>query len=294
MIHVLGVSMPRSGHHLFEMILKNTLQEKFSYCEFYEQGCCKTIPCASEAKIASGESSVFMQKSHDFEFKDPITVPGTHRIVQYRSPVPRALSNYELHLQHYPEDTLRSFRDFLAAEALYFARFYKKWLANRVPDCLLLSYEELTSHPLKVALDFFDHVAMPIDPDKAAEGVAKAVRVRGRDNIAFVYSNIYSHRYANHTVLANFEDLVIRNCPGYYPVRYFAAADSRNSLLELLFNARKALDEGDPAKALSLAEAAGKQDPKDQMVKRIVRLAMDAGAATNGLHSVEPTVASNE
>jgi len=37
MVHVVGVSMPRSGHHLLEMILKNTLGAKCTYCEFYEK-----------------------------------------------------------------------------------------------------------------------------------------------------------------------------------------------------------------------------------------------------------------
>jgi hypothetical protein len=287
MVHVLGVSMPRSGHHLLEMILKNTLRDKFSYCEFYEQGCCKSIPCTSEDKMATQEAGVFMQKSHDFEFKDPLVVAGTHRVVQYRTPVPRALSNYELHLKNGAEDTLRNFRNFLVNEALYFTRFYKKWLTNRSKEFLLVGYEELTSHPLKMTLDFFDHIAMPIDVDRVTEGVAQSVVVRGRDNTAFVYSNVFSHRYANYPVLANFEDLVIRNCPGYYPTRYFSAARSPESLIGLLFGARQAIDEGNRTEAVALAEAAGKQDPNDPMVKRILRLALAVGGGTDAAGPAE-------
>lgn len=281
MIHVLGVSMPRSGHHMFEMILKNTLQDEFCYCEFYEKGCCKSIPCTSKAKMATRSAGVFMQKSHDFEFKDPLVVPGTHRVVQYRSPVPRALSNYELHLKNGAEDTLRNFRDFLVLEALYFVRFYNKWLANRSTENFILNYEELTGDPLKATLDFFTYIAMSIDLGKVAEGVARSVGLRGREKTAFVQADVYSHRYANRPVLANFEDLVIRNCPGYYPLRYFSAADSSKSLIGLLFGAFKAINEGDRATAISLAEQAGREDPEDPMQRGILRraLAIGEGAA---------------
>jgi hypothetical protein len=272
MVHVLGVSMPRSGHHLFERILQNTLQDQIRYCEFYEQGCCKSIPCKSETKIAAHEATIFMQKSHDFEFTDPLTVAGTYRVIQYRSPVPRALSNYELHLKSGPEDSLRTFRDFLVNEALYSERFYKKWLAIRSPEMLLVSYEELTSHPLKVILDFFEHIDMPVDLETVTKAVAKSVAVR-LGKTAFAQSNIYSHRYANSPVLAKFEELVIQNCPGYYPVRYFSASNSPESLIGLIFRARKAIDEGDHVTAISCAEAASKQDPQDALVKRILRRA---------------------
>lgn len=280
MIHVLGVSMPRSGHHLLEMILKNTLRDAFSYCEFYEPGCCKAIPCTSEAKMAARESVIFMQKSHDFDFSDPLDVPGTYRVVQYRSPVPRALSNYELHLKNGHADTLRNFRDYLVMEALYFERFYKKWIANREAGFLLLSYEDLTSDPLKATLDFFDYVSVPVNADRVNEGVARAVGVRGREKAAFMYQNIYAHRYAKYPILANFEDLVNRNCPGYYPIRYFSATDSAKSLIGLLFNAKRAIDAGDRATAMACADAARRQDPEDPVLKRILSLAQALGATT--------------
>lgn len=272
MIHVLGASMPRSGHHLLEMILKNALRDRFAYCEFYEPGCCKSIPCVLESKI--GGASIFMQKSHDFEFTDPVIVPGTYRIIQYRSPVPRALSNYELHLKNGCEDTVRNFRDFLIDEALYFARFYEKWISNCSPQHHLLGYEELTGHPVKAALDFFAYIDMPIDRDRVIEGVAEAITIRGRDQSAFVYSNVYAHRYASHPLLANFEDLAIASCPGYYPLRYFPVTNSPESLIGLLFAARKALNEGHRALALSLAEAAVKQHPRDPTAARVLSAAL--------------------
>jgi hypothetical protein len=280
--------MPRSGHHLLERILDCTLKTRFRYCEFYESGCCKTVPCTSEKKKGDDASAVYMQKSHDFEFADPLTVPATFRIVQYRSPVPRSLSNYELHLKNGNQDTVRGFRAFLVNEAMYFRRFYNKWLANHPTEYMTLSYEELTSHPVKATLDFFRYIGVTVDMEDVNEGVARAVGTRGREKTPFVPANVYAHRYASLTVLANFEDLVLRDCPGYYPSRYFPTpAGSHNSLIGLLYSARKAIDDGDYATALSLADAAAKQDPEDRMVKRIRTLAAAGGSA-------EPVVKSEQ
>jgi hypothetical protein len=272
--------MPRSGHHLLEIIFDHTLKSRFRYCEFYERGCCKSIPCNSKKKLGDNESAIFLQKSHDFEFTDPITIPGTFRIVQYRSPVPRSLSNYELHLKNGNQDTMRGFRDFLVNEAVYFRRFYNKWLARHPTEYWTLSYEELTSHPVKATLDVFNYIGADISAEDVNKGVARAVGSRGREKTPFVPANVYAHRYAGHAVLANFEDLVIRDCPGYYPTRYFPTpAGSRNSLIGMLYTARKAIDDGDHATALSLADAVAKQDPEDRMVKRIRSLAAAGGAA---------------
>src|SRR5262249_59362059 len=128
MAHVLNASMPRSGHHLLEIVLSNILKDKFSYCEFYGKDCCKTIPCNSWRHERSSSGDLFMQKSHDFDFDDPISVAGTYRVVQYRNPVPRSLSNYELHLRNGAQDNVRTFRNFLVNEAWYFHKFYAKWI----------------------------------------------------------------------------------------------------------------------------------------------------------------------
>lgn len=292
MIHVLGASMPRSGHHLFVRMLEHTLNGKFSYCEFYGEGCCKSIPCSSDKKSAGGHAEIFMQKSHDWQFNDPISVPDTFRVIQYRSPVPRTLSNYELHVRNTNQDTLQTFRSFLVTEALYYERFYKKWLVNRPSEFMLLSYEELTSDPIKAARDFFKYVGMPVDLDTVVQGVEKAVRVSG-GNKNVVQQNIYAHRYANQPVLANFESIVLRNCPGYYPTRYFSAGDSSKSLIGLLHGAKKALDAGDRVTAISLAEEAQRHDPEEPLAKRVLRQAMKeggTGGAKPGPESEAPAV----
>lgn len=288
MAHVLGVSMPRSGHHLLEAILKTCLKDKFSYCEFYEAGCCRLIPCKSELHAHVPADHFFLQKSHDHNSRDPLRAPGTYRVVQYRGPVPRSLSNYELHLRNAP-DNVRTFRNFLAREALYFWKFYKKWIEPRSVDFFFLPYEELTADPFKAISSLFSFVNVEIDRERIAEGVAASITQRGRDNVPFVYAEVSSHRYAKTHVLANFEDIIFRNCPGYFPTRYFEAAHSERSLIGIIFAGLKAIDAGQGAEAISYMEAASAQDPGNPFLERHLKRARalvngaPAGAANPSL-----------
>ena len=272
MVHVLGVSMPRSGHHLLEMILKNTLGDKFSYCEFYEKSCCKSIPCQSQASKELVGNKLFLQKSHDFDLSDPIWIPGTFRVVQYRSPVPRSLSNYELYLRNGTQDNIGTFRRFLVDEALYFCKFYKKWIEKPPSKLFTQTYEELTGDPLRALVHFFRYIKLPVDLDNLSEGIAQAIGRRGRDNTPFIPAEILSHRYANHPVLANFEQIVLHNCPGYFPMRYFSSDDPDNSQIGIIFRAKQAIDAADRELAIALAETAYAQD-HDPALARLCDLA---------------------
>jgi Glycosyltransferase 61/Domain of unknown function (DUF4214) len=273
MIHVLGVSMPRSGHHLLEMILRNTLEHQFRYCEFYENDCCKTIPCKSPSIKQRAFDGLFLQKSHDFDFKDPIEVLGTRRVIQYRHPIPRSLSNYELHLQGGFIDNLETFRKFLVEEARYFIRFYTKWIVPHSPNFFFLTYEELTADPVKSLELFFRYLSTPVDSNLLSTGVGKSIGLRGRDNVPFSPANVSNHRYGKEPVLANFEDIIVKNCPGYYPMRYFSNNDSVNSLIGRIFYIRQAIDAGDRDRALALLALAKSEDPGDPEWHRLSEIA---------------------
>ncbi len=269
MVHVLGVSMPRSGHHIFEMILKNSFEGEFAYCEFYETNCCRKIPCTSITHSKFQRNGLFLQKSHDFNFKDPLTAFGVYRLVQYRSPVPRSLSNYELHLRNGAKDTIQTFRNFLVNEAIYFYKFYKKWIALRSSNFFFLTYEKLIADPLDAVLAFLRFIQIEQDAERISDGIARSIGWRGRDNKPFVAADVSSHRYAQYPVLANFEDIVVRNCPGYFPVRYFSVTDSENSLIGVMFNAMKAIDSEDRDLAISLTEAAYVQDADNLFLAKL-------------------------
>jgi hypothetical protein len=273
MVHVLGVSMPRSGHHLLEMILKNSLGDKFDYCEFYEDNCCKSIPCKLHGNRLSVKGRLFFQKSHDFDLNDPILIPGVFRVVQYRSPVPRSLSNYELHLRRGFEDNLRTFRRFLVGEALYFCNFYNKWIEKPSSKLFLLSYEELTADPLRALLPFFRYIKFPVNGDQLSAGIAQSVGRRGRHNTPFTPADVLSHRYGKYPVLANFEQIVVSNCPGYFPLRQFSSTAADNSLIGKIFYARKAIQDKDYDIARSMANAAYAEDPEDPALAKLCETA---------------------
>jgi len=292
MVHVVGVSMPRSGHHLLEMILKNTLGAKCTYCEFYEKGCCKSIPCKSKVKTIKRNHKIFLQKSHDFNFSDQIVIPETFRVVQYRSPVPRSLSNYELYLMNGTEDNVSTFRRFLVDEALYFCRFYKKWIKTPSSKLFILTYEELTADPLRALLRFFSYIKFPINLDQLSAGIAQSIGHRGRDNVPFKPTEVLAHRYAKYPTLANFEEIVIRNCSGYFPMRYFSSDDSDNSLIGLIFRAKKAIEAADHELATVLAEAAYAQDRHDPALAKLCESARSIspklGSAAPGVRPARP------
>jgi hypothetical protein len=251
------------------MILRNTLGNKFGYCEFYEDDCCKSVPCQSPDKRDTAECTFFFQKSHDFNLSDPIMIPGIFRVVQYRSPVPRSLSNYELYLKNGVEDNIRTFRRFLVDEALYFCKFYNKWIEKPSSSLFVLTYEQLTADPLRALLHFFQFVNCPINLDHLSAGIAQSIGRRGRDNAPLLPSQVFAHRYAGYPVLGNFEQLVLSNCPGYFPLRHFPAGDADNSLIGKVFHAMKSLREGDYHTAIPLANAAYAQDPQDQLLARL-------------------------
>jgi hypothetical protein len=286
MTHLLGVSMPRSGHHLLEVILKNTLKEDFAYCEYYEQDCCKSIPCKSTKSCGT---YVFLQKSHDFDFTDPISIAGTCRIIQYRHPVPRALSNYELYLRNGASDNVETFREFLIDEAWYFSSFYKKWICERKKEFIFVSYEELTGDPYQTMFELLERAKIGFEPTQLVDGISQAIVVRGRDNEKFVAANVRSHRYSNYPVLANFEDIVIQDCPGYFPTRYFSAKDSEKSVIGMVFNAMKEIDRGHYENALELIETAYEHEPANTRLAKLRRTAAEAAEKKAFTREAMPT-----
>lgn len=285
-ISVLGASMPRSGHHLVEQILLNYFNEAFGYCEFYGVSCCKSIPCN---RVVGSNVKIFLQKSHDFDLMDPIDVPGSHRLVQYRSPIPRTLSNYELYLNSGYEDNIRNFRNFLVSEAVYFRRFYRKWIESRDNRFFFLSYEQLTGDPLGAISSFLRHVGCAVETRTLSDGVSKSIGIRGRENVPYRRVEVYEHRYAAHPVLANFEDNILKNCHGYFPPRYFSTIDSDSSLIGNVVNARIAFLAGNLELAEALAQDAYAQDADDpQLLALLSRVKADRANFTGHNTQVEP------
>src|SRR3954447_17778449 len=87
------------------------------YCEFYNPpSCCKTVPCTR-----AGQHLVSFQKNHDRDFLLSNDIEGALYIVQYRHPIPEALSDRELDL-----------RDGTGRRSVHYRRtqsYYQRWLA---------------------------------------------------------------------------------------------------------------------------------------------------------------------
>ncbi len=84
-----------------------------------------------------------MQKSHDFGFRDSTRLNGKY-LIQYRSPIPRLQSNYDLAVTRgTSEQSKESFIAFAERETVYFINFFRKWVAVPRSNAMSLAYEDL-------------------------------------------------------------------------------------------------------------------------------------------------------
>jgi hypothetical protein len=92
--YIFSKSMPRSGHRFLSECLMHYFGRKLHYCGFYRPDCCHRIPCARPHN-SDASNRYFLQKSHDFGFRDAADLNGRF-LIQFRSPIPRLQSNYDL------------------------------------------------------------------------------------------------------------------------------------------------------------------------------------------------------
>lgn len=151
--YVAGVSFPRSGHHLVERLMKQYFGEKFGYCEYYNPvECCKSFPCARMGEIN-------LSKNHDFEgtLSPRENVPY---LIQYRSFVPAAVSDFELFVRNGNEDTFESFRKFALIRIKKYRMFVEKWVLSDTPtERLIVKYEDLVGDPSGVLPTIISYIA---------------------------------------------------------------------------------------------------------------------------------------
>lgn len=162
MDHVIGVSWPRSGHHLLVRLLTSYFGPEFRYCDFYGgiDGCCKTMPCTRAAEV-------HFTKSHDFDLTLP-QIEGRKYLIQYRDYLPSIVSNYELSLLEQPkeQDTAENFALFASTQFTGHKNFMTRWVhSDFAQSQLLLSYEQLITYPREsLAL-----AVWWLDPDAAVD-----------------------------------------------------------------------------------------------------------------------------
>jgi hypothetical protein len=163
---IFAKSMPRSGHRFLATGLTHYFASRLHYCEYYPAGCCGKIPC-SRPYNAARTNRRFMQKSHDFGFRDSPSLNGKY-LIQYRSPIPRLQSNYDLYSRDTGRSDAASFRAFAEEETVYFINFYRKWIATPPADAFILSYEELTENHAAALAAVVAFIEDGAEPDQAA------------------------------------------------------------------------------------------------------------------------------
>lgn len=151
--YVMGVSWPRSGHHLLARLLRLYYGPTFIYCGFYGQaGCCGHAPC-----IRAGQ--VRYSKNHDFDGTLPQDT-GCSTLIQTRAFAPSVVSNFELYLREGGCDDAGSFARFASAQFTAYRAFQDKWVTSDLARRqTVISYEDLIRDPanaLTVALSAFD------------------------------------------------------------------------------------------------------------------------------------------
>jgi hypothetical protein len=213
-VFVFGKSMPRSGHRFLTDCLEHYFGPSLHYCGFYSNraDCCKTIPCM-KPRNAGRTNRFFLQKSHDFGFRDSPRLTGKY-VIQFRSPIPRLQSNYDLSIARATgEPSKASFIAFAEKETVYFINFYRKWIAAPRPNALVIAYEDLIAHQretLIAAIGFIQGDAA-IDATALASTLERCPVARDGASSAGLRDPL-QHLYADPVLFARLERQVADAC----------------------------------------------------------------------------------
>ena len=278
MTHILGVSSPRAGHHLFEAILRGVVGQNYKYCETYSLNeCCKNVPCNAQESQKWIAEGVFFQKSHDFYFADPLFVKGTFRLIQLRDPIPRAFSDYSLYLKNSKlPDNENTFRTLLEYEAAYFIQFYRKWVLLRTTPAFVLHYERLVDEPVIVMKEFLNFCGLEVDRATIQETVRRVMGTVVDTPVSYVPRDVYSHKHANSQYCSQYEAVVFKYCVDYPGKRFFSTStptsESDMTPFEHAVLAYCTLNQGGKEReTLKHAQTARDAHPDDFELNKLVR-----------------------
>jgi tetratricopeptide (TPR) repeat protein len=298
---LVGASIPRSGHHFLQRMLSLYFGDELFYCEVYSQQrtCCKQVPCARR-----GAHSITYQKSHDRDFALPRDVADALYVIQYRHPVPEALSDRELDLRDALGRRSLSYRQsgdyymwWLAAKAIYYRKFHDKWFANRVENAVYLDYAALVDDPAAAAAPIIRWAAGEVDPVRLARSIQQVSDSRttgpsGAPGIGFTPRVVEASPHYNSGLLASFEAYVLRRCPKFGFEPQFPGAVEDDALYGLIL----ALD---PTEPLPTGEddrldAAARRAPEHpEVVWRLARRDFDSENYSQAIESLDQILARN-
>lgn len=166
-----GVSLPRSGHHLLERILRKYFQTDRIYCDYYY--CCQSVPCRKKKPFS---------KHHDLNLNLPVEEDVTY-IVQFRMDPQSQFEAYfrffekqyrngnvtfdveknfpyfqgfynkyfeAYHLSLDEETRLSAYHQFVNDHLSYYLSFFQKWIH---PHFFLVPYELFINSPQKYVVE---------------------------------------------------------------------------------------------------------------------------------------------
>ncbi|HVU19373.1 MAG TPA: hypothetical protein VHE09_01490 [Rhizomicrobium sp.] len=213
---LIGASIPRSGHHFLADMLTAYYGDRLYYCEYYTLAtCCKAVPCTRR-----GGHEIVYQKSHDRDFKLAADVSDALYLIQYRHPIPEALSDRELELQEKLGRTNLAYRstragyaNWLAGKAVYYRKFHDKWIANRMTNAIYLDYAELAADAKPFLKTIVERTTGPADEARLDQVIEKTRSPRSNAN--FKPRVAEDSPYFDAELLAPLEAWVLERCPAY-------------------------------------------------------------------------------
>lgn len=287
---LLGASVPRSGHHFLQRILCFYFGTDMHYCEWYgPPDCCRQVPCTRIGYRAT------YQKSHDWDFTLRQDVDDGLYLVQYRHPIPEALSDRDLMRDSIagPSFNYRLTRDhygwWLAAKAIYFRKFHEKWFERRPPNAVYLNYDALTQEPADTIAPIIEWVDGSVDPERLAGAIAEASPSRSSGAEAYKPRVIEDSAYFDRELLGAFEAYVLQHCPKleFEPLLSGSYKDHWLFGLILLQDTDLTVPEGEDR-----LDAAARLAPEHpEITTRLARRELDRGAAEKAIEQLENTIA---
>jgi tetratricopeptide (TPR) repeat protein len=290
---LVGASIPRSGHHFLADMMTAYYGDDLYYCEYYTlPSCCRSVPCTRR-----GNHRIVYQKSHDRDFSLAAGVQEALYLIQYRQPVPEALSDRELELKEKPgrpslayRQTHAGYLNWLASKAIYYRKFHDKWIAGKLPNAIYLDYAELASDPKKFLKLIVEQTTG--DPDDARlDAVVEKTR-SPRSNASFKPRVIADSPYFDAQMLGAFEAWVLERCPLFnFPSELHGSyAGSELYGLILMKDSTEPLPAGETKR---LKAAANLAPNHPELQRRLAGRAIREGRVTQGLKKLEKLIAAN-
>jgi hypothetical protein len=219
--------MPRSGHRFLTECLTHYFGPELHYCGFYRPGCCHRIPCAHPHGHGRA-NRYFMQKSHDFGFRDSSRLNGKY-LIQYRSPIPRLQSNYDLAVARGTVgQSNEAFASFAERETAYLINFYRKWVAEPRLNALAVAYEDLIGEQARTLAAVVSFIQGDSSVDQGALARALAQAPVGADGGAGSVRDPMQHAYYDPVLFAELENRIAKELrQGPHPVSFSLAKEER-------------------------------------------------------------------